>query len=194
MESAVHPNWHVPWHLGTLTAPGGAGTRWVAGRRRWADSGGPANHRADGTAARLWRTGGGPSQPGARSCRWARRGTAWCGSFGFGRERATQRSGVARALETKFLRFDTGQERDGVLSLFAFGWLFPPWGWFWSPPSRRSRRSRCRGSVCCRRFLCGPSRAVGSSQAWGVTLRALPGRTMSGRFPAPTCPAFVPRP
>src|SRR5450759_929895 len=31
------------------------------------------------------------------------------------RERATQRSGVARALETKFLRFWTGQERDGVL-------------------------------------------------------------------------------
>src|SRR5450759_1154992 len=32
------------------------------------------------------------------------------------RERATQRSGVARALETKFLLFWVGQERDGVLS------------------------------------------------------------------------------
>ena len=123
----------------------------------------------------------------------ARHGLVWFFWFWAGKGHAAQRSGPC-ALETKFLRFDAGQERDGVLSLFAFGWLFPPWGWFWSPPSRRSRRSRCRGSVCCRRFLCGPSRAVGSSQAWGVTLRALPGRTMSGRFPAPTCPAFVPRP
>src|ERR1039458_1904637 len=32
------------------------------------------------------------------------------------RERATQRSGVARALETKFLLFWVGQERDSVLS------------------------------------------------------------------------------
>ena len=37
--------------------------------------------------------------------------------LGFGRERAAQRSGVALSLETKFLRFETRQEQDSVLSL-----------------------------------------------------------------------------
>ena len=63
----------------------------------------------------------------------ARHGLVWFFWFWAGKGHAAQRSGPC-ALETKFLRFDAGQERDGVLSLLAFGWLFPPWGWFWSPP------------------------------------------------------------
>ena len=44
----------------------------------------------------------------------------------FRRERPTQRSGVGRALETKFLRFWTGQERDGVPSLSPSPGFFRP--------------------------------------------------------------------
>jgi hypothetical protein len=39
--------------------------------------------------------------------------------LGFGRERTTERSEVVRALETKFLRFWAGQERDGVPSVLT---------------------------------------------------------------------------
>ena len=43
---------------------------------------------------------------------------------------------MVRALETKFLRFWVGQEQDSVLSVAAFDWLFPPWGF--GGPGRRS--------------------------------------------------------
>ena len=66
------------------------------------------------TAARLWRPKATQSTvlPGGRGA--ARHSLVL---LGFGRERATQRSGVAGALETKFLRFWTGQEQDSVPSL-----------------------------------------------------------------------------
>src|ERR1019366_553499 len=63
-------------------------------------------------------TGGGPSRPGARSSPVgaARHGLVL---LGFGRERTTERSEVVRALETKFLRFWAGHERDGVPSVLT---------------------------------------------------------------------------
>ena len=87
----------------------------------------------------------------------------------------TERSEVVRALETKFLRFCTGQERDGVLSLFAFGWLRSPPG-LWRPwPSFSAAASRRRGSVCRRRFLCGQVERwgpAGSGELHSLLLRA----------------------
>ena len=86
----------------------------TAGR---ADSGGSTRLPLGGrTAARLWRPRWWPKPTGSavQPVGAARHSLVL---LGFGRERATQRSGVARALETKFLRFWTGQERDGVLSL-----------------------------------------------------------------------------
>ena len=54
VESAVHADRHLPRHVGTLTGTGeqrerGALLRGVRGE----GSGGSANHRADGTPARL---------------------------------------------------------------------------------------------------------------------------------------------
>ena len=75
-----------------------------------------------GTAAcRLGRTGhdsGATSLPPATEDSASGDGKGPASSSTPRRERATQRSGVARALETKFLRFETGQERDGVPSRY----------------------------------------------------------------------------
>ena len=105
--------------------PRAAGTRWVAGWRPGEGSkqGGqrrlrqPPTGRTAGPAPTLadrWRPK--PTRSAVQPVGAARHSLVL---LGFGRERATQRSGVARALETKFLRLDTRQEQDSVLS-------FPP--------------------------------------------------------------------
>ena len=125
MESAVHANRHLPGHLGSLTAPEGG---WLAVGCRVASVGRAAAALADPVAQ--GNTEHGP--PGGRGA--ARHSLVL---LGFGRERATQRSEVARALETKFLRFETRQEQDSVLSLPRSTGSVPA-----ALPKRRSRTSR----------------------------------------------------
>src|ERR1019366_2760462 len=90
----------------------------------------------------------------------------------FRRERPTQRSGVGRALETKFLRFWTGQERDGVPSLPPSPGSFRPGVGFGRPEAAVLRR-RWRGAV---RLRC---------EASAASCRA------TGRVPEPAAPPLA---
>src|ERR1035441_3861253 len=104
--SCVHADRHL---RDTSALKGHREARTAQGCR--ASSSGFANHWADGTAARLWRTRwwSQPTRSTVQPVGAARHSLVL---LGFGRERATQRSEVVRALETKFLRFWTGQEQD----------------------------------------------------------------------------------
>ena len=135
--------------------PRAAGTRWVAGWRPWGEqragraaAAPPTSHRAD---SRPGPNFGGPVAAQANPERGppCGRGTAQSSlvllDLG-GKDHGAQRSGPC-ALETKFLRFETRQEQDSVLSLSPSRGFFRP-GVLAAWPS--FPRWRCRGSVCCR--------------------------------------------